>query len=234
MQLTWLHDCPELAVSPSNLNGWFTDVHVGKATLPRQHLLVKMLRELNIHIATIKEHHIQTEAVLSSGIIWLRSHGYEFLSHLQESDGIGGVGILWKAPKWSVCSSYSFRSLGRRFLVVELADANGFEVRVVSAHFDCLASVKRKQWITLGEELRQLHAIPTVFCADHNSMMVPGRDQARVPKKEADDKVRARAVEAEAISAQGWVDTWEFVHDKEDPPPGWTFDFKARDGGNPR
>ena len=67
-----------------------------------------------------------------------------------------------------------------------------------------------------------------------NSLMVPGRDQARVPKTEADDKVRARAVEAEAISAQGWVDTWEFVHDKEDPPPGWTFDFKARDGGHPR
>ena len=48
------------------------------------------------------------------------------------------------------------------------------------------------------------------------------------------EKVRARAVAAEEISGLGWVDVWEFVHDKEDPPPGWNFDFKARDEGNPR
>ena len=45
--------------------------------------------------------------------------------------------------------------------------------------------------------------------------------------------MRARVVEAEEISGQGWVGVWEFVHDKEDPPPGWTHDFKARDDGNP-
>ena len=103
-------------------------------------------------------------------------------------------------------------------MVVELEDGNGFLLRLVSAHFDCAASMRRRQWVALGEELRRLPVLPTVFCADHNSMMVPGRDRLRVPREEAEDKVRARAVEAEEISGLGLVDVSEFVYDKEEPP----------------
>ena len=46
--------------------------------------------------------------------------------------------------------------------------------------------------------------------------------------------MQARAVEAEEISSQQWVDVCELVHGKEDPPLGWAYGFKARDGGNPR
>ena len=53
MSLTWLHDCPEMAVGTFDLNGRFTAVEVGKATLPRKYLFLKMLRDLGIHIATI-------------------------------------------------------------------------------------------------------------------------------------------------------------------------------------
>ena len=119
MQLTWLHDCPEMALSSSNLNGRFTDVNVGKATLPRKHLFIKMLRKLNILLAIVQEHHIHTEVVLASEMIWLHSSRYDLLAHLQESDGVGGVGVLWKYLVWSLSSSYFFPSLGRRFLVVE-------------------------------------------------------------------------------------------------------------------
>ena len=56
--MQWLNDCPEVAVSTSNLNGWFTVVEVGKSSMPRKYLDLKMLRELSIHIAALQEHHI--------------------------------------------------------------------------------------------------------------------------------------------------------------------------------
>ena len=85
--MPWLNNCPEVAVSTSNLNGWFTAVEVGKSSMPRLYLYLKMLRELSIHIAAFQEHHISSAALLASEEVWLRSHGFDVLAHLQESGG---------------------------------------------------------------------------------------------------------------------------------------------------
>ena len=156
MSSTWLNDCLEVAVSTSNLNGWFTAVEVGKPSKPRKYLYLKMRREPSIHIAAFQEHHVSSSAVVASEEVWLHSNGFGVLAHLQECGGVGGVGVLWKYSDWSLRAACSFRSLGPRFMVVELEDGNGFLLRIVSAHFDCSASVRRKQWVALGEELRRL------------------------------------------------------------------------------
>ena len=116
------------------------------------------------------------------------------------------MALAWKTSEWTLLHTIV---LDRRMMVAQLQKDN-FILKVVIAHFHHKHKLHFEQCNCLKGELGG----PVVIkLADHNSLIIKGRDAYRPLQFENPTALTARELETQALSQQGLRDVWSEVDD---------------------
>ena len=160
-----------LRVCTFNCNGLLSLVPYAGSTEPRISQTCKFFYRSELHVMGVQEPRINTVESLLDLEDNLKKRNLSLLA----SVSIKGRGVvaLIHHDTWIHVTSWTWSN---RFLFVLLRDPDGMEHSFAICHFHHDASIQKTQWKKLST-MSYLIPRSTVFLSDHNSVILPSRDE---------------------------------------------------------